>query len=59
MKLNNNNYKVAVEMLIETLEFHMEGYQMGTYDDEPDEWIHTIINSVRQRIKVVRKLKED
>lgn len=49
-----NNYE-AVSMLMETLEFHMEGYEMGTYDDESEDWIETIIKSIRQRIKIVKK----
>ena len=52
------NYKIAVNMLIETLEFHMDGYEMALYDDELEEWAEVIMKSVEQRIKIVRKFQE-
>lgn len=53
-----NNYEVAVSMLMEALEFHMEGYEMGTYDGELEEWMEIIIKSIRQKIRIVKKLND-
>lgn len=54
-----NNYKTAVDMLIETLEFHIEGYEMALYDDELEEWAEVVMKSVKQRIKIVKKFEVD
>lgn len=57
--MDKENYKIAVDMLIETIEFHIEGYETGTYNDELEEWIEVILKSLKNRIKVVRKFQNN
>ena len=55
--MNIADYKIAVSMLIETITFHIEGYEMGMYAEDKEEWADIIIEKLYQRIEIIRKFE--
>lgn len=56
-----DKYKIAVDMLIETVEFLIEGLEYGEYEVHQDdrEKLYGEIKNIKRRIKVVEKFKGD